>query len=234
MSLLTHDLATPDGDAPGVLTITMDDGKANALSPAMFAELNAAFDRAEADDVGAVVLAGRPGRFSGGFDLSVLSGPQEEALGMLRAGFELSHRLLSFPKPVVMACTGHALAMGSFLLLSGDHRVGAAGDFKLQANEVAIGLPVPAPAVAILRHGLTQPAFDRAAVLAQVFDPESAVAAGWLHQVVAPDDVVPAAQAVAATFVATLDPSAHAISKLRVRAHALDELRAAIDADFPA
>ncbi len=231
MTLLTHTLIELE-DAPGVLTITMDDGKANALSPAMFAELNAAFDRAEADDVGAVVLAGRPGRFSGGFDLSVLGGPQDEAMGMLRAGFELSHRLLSFPRPVVTASTGHALAMGSFLLLSGDHRIGAAGAFKIQANEVAIGLPVPAPAVAILRHGLTQPAFDRAAVLAHTFDPESAVAAGWLHQVVAPDDVIPTAQSVAAGLVATLDPSAHAISKLRVRAHALDELRAAIDADF--
>lgn len=230
-TLLTHDV-TPIDDHPGVLTITMDDGKANALSPAMFAELNAAFDRAEAEDVGAVVVAGRPGRFSGGFDLSVLGGTQDEAMGMLRAGFELAHRVLSFPKPVVMACTGHALAMGSFLLLSGDHRVGAAGDFRIQANEVAIGLPVPAPAVAILRHGLTQPAFDRASVLAHAFDPESAVAAGWFHEVVALDAVVSTALAAAERFVHTLDPSAHAITKTRVRQHALDELRSSIDADF--
>lgn len=235
MSLSTHELAPADGDGePGVLTVTMDDGKANALSPAMFAELNAAFDSAENDDVGAVVLAGRPGRFSGGFDLSVLGGSQDEAMSMLRAGFELSHRMLSFPKPVVVACTGHALAMGSFLLLSADHRVGAAGDFTIRANEVAIGLPVPAPAVAIMRHRLSRPAFDRAAVLAATFTPDAATAAGWLDEVVAPDEVVPVATARAASFISALDASAHAITTQRVRTLVLDELRAAIDADFPA
>lgn len=215
-----------------VLTITMDDGKANALSPAMFVELNEAFDRAATDDIAAVVLAGRPGRFSGGFDLAVLGGGRDEAMGMLRAGFGLAERVLSFPKPVVMACTGHSLAMGSFLMLSGDYRVGAAGDFKIQANEVAIGLPVPDPALAILRYRLTAPAFDRAVGLAEIFTPETAVAAGYLDQIVEPDEVVPTAQHLADGFAATLDPSAHAISKVRARENVLRELGAAIAADF--
>lgn len=215
-----------------VLTAVMDDGRANALSPTMLAALGHALDRAEADDVGAVVVAGRPGRFSGGFDLEVLGGPQDEALAMIEGGFELAHRLLSFPKPVVLGCTGHALAMGSFLLLAGDLRVGAAGEFRIQANEVAIGIPMPDTALALLRHRLTPPAFDRAVVLAEASTPESAVSAGWLDQVVAADDVVAVAQARAATLAATLDPSAHVISKLRARARVLGELRAAIDADF--
>ena len=211
-----------------VSTITMDDGKANVLSPAMLAEINAALDRAEKDDVVAVVLAGRPGRFSGGFDLAVLRGGGPEAEGMLRGGFELAERLLGFPKPVVIACTGHAMAMAVFLLCSGDHRVGAAGDFKIQANEVAIGLTMPYAALAIVRYRLTGPAFDRAVGLSALFTPEDAVAAGFLDEVVEPDAVVSRAQSVAASFAA-LDPAAHAGSKLRARATVLAEIRRAID-----
>src|SRR5258706_13715503 len=100
-----------------VATITMDDGKVNVLSSAMLGEINAALDRAEADaDV--VVLSGRPGVFSAGFDLPVLRERGEAAGSMLKAGFDLAERLLSFPAPVVIACSGHAIAMGAFLVLS--------------------------------------------------------------------------------------------------------------------
>lgn len=216
----------------GVATITMDDGKANVVSPTMLAALGHELDRAdEDDDVRAVVLAGRPGRFSGGFDLGVLDAGGPEALGMLRGGFELAERLLSFPKPVVVACTGHAVAMGSFLLCSGDHRVGAAGDFKLQANEVAIGLTVPYPALAILRYRLSAAAFDRAVGLSEVSSPAEAVERGWLDQVVEPDHVVPTAQQVAASL-ASLDPTAHANTKRRARAALLTEVHRGIEAEF--
>jgi enoyl-CoA hydratase len=215
-----------------VATITMDDGKANALSPAMLNELGAAFDRAESGSVGAVVLAGRPGRFSGGFDLGVLGTGGAEAENMLRGGFELARRLLSFPHPIVAACTGHAVAMGLFLLCSGDYRIGATGDFKLQANEVAIGLTMPYPALAILRYRLTPSSFDRAVGLAEVFTPPEAVEAGLLDRLADPDAVVPAAQEVAASFL-TLDASAHAASKHRARATLLADLRAGIETEFP-
>ena len=79
-----------------VATITMDDGKVNVLSPAMQADINAALDQAEADGA-TVILTGRPGRFSAGFDLNTLSGGGRDAVLMLRGGFELSSRLLSFP-----------------------------------------------------------------------------------------------------------------------------------------
>ena len=215
-----------------VATITMDDGKANALSPAMLDELGAALDRAESDPVGAVVVAGRPGRFSGGFDLGVLGTGGVEAERMLRGGFELAERLLSFPRPIVMACTGHALAMGLFLLCSGDYRIGAAGDFKLQANEVAIGLTMPSPALTILRSRLTPSSFDRAVGLAEVFTPAEAVEVGLLERLADPDAVVPAARDAAASFL-TLDSSAHASSKRRARATLLADLRAGIEAEFP-
>ena len=125
-----------------VATITMDDGKVNALSVRMLGTLGEALDRAETDRA-IVVLTGRPGIFSAGFDLQVLRAGGADAVQMLKAGFELAERLLSFPTPVVVACSGHAIAMGSFLVLSADYRVGVSGEFRITANEVAIGLTMP-------------------------------------------------------------------------------------------
>ena len=130
----------------------------------MQAAINEALDRAEKDDAKAVVLAGNQRVFSGGFDLSVFqSGDAQAALGMLAGGFELSVRCLTFPKPVIMAATGPAIAMGSFLLLSGDHRVGAPKS-RCQAIEVAIGMTIPISAIEIMRMRLTPAAFHRGVV----------------------------------------------------------------------
>jgi len=149
-----------------VAFITMDDGKVNVIGPSMQQALNEALDHADRDDVGAVVIAGNQRVFSGGFDLKVLtSGEVQPAIDMLKGGFELSYRLLSYPKPVVMACTGHAIAMGAFLLASGDHRV-AAPAYNVQANEVAIGMTIPYAALEVMKLRLTRSAYQQAAGLA--------------------------------------------------------------------
>ncbi len=223
------DLVSYSLDA-GVATVAMDDGKVNALSPAMLAELGAALDRAEAEGA-AVVLAGRPGVFSAGFDLAVLRALGAQTSTMLRAGFELAARLLGFPRPVVIACTGHAVAMGSFLLCAGDYRIGAAGEFRITANEVAIGLPMPYAAVEICRQRLSPQHLGRALALAETFSPAGAVEAGFLDRVVEAEAVLPEAQQLARASTA-LDAPAHAASKLRVRAAALEAIRAGIEADL--
>lgn len=212
-----------------VATITMDDGKVNALSLSMLRELAAAFDRA-ADDRAVVVLTGRDGIFSAGFDLAALRSGGPDALAMLREGFELADRLLCFPMPVVIACTGHAIAMAVFLLLSGDYRIGATGPFRITANEVAIGMTMPYSAVEVCRHRLAPAHFHRAVALAEVYTPENAVDAGFLDRVVAPGDVHGAARTTA-TELGKLDLDAHAATKLRTREPALHALRVAIGAD---
>lgn len=213
----------------GVATIGMDDGKVNVMSPTMLAELNLAFDRAGDDDA-MVVLHGRPGVLSAGFDLAVLSGGGPPAVEMLRAGFELCYRMLSSPRPIVVACTGHAVAMGAFLLLSGDYRIGVTGAHRIVANEVAIGLTVPRAAVEICRQRLTATHFPRAVELSEQYSPELGVAAGFLDEVVTADQLDTAVASAAARLVA-LDREAHAATKLRTRGSALAALRAAIDAD---
>src|SRR6185436_13595053 len=182
-----------------VATITMDDGKVNALSPAMQAEISKALDQAEADGA-VVVLTGRDGVFSAGFDLGVMRGGGDEAVSMVRGGFDLAHRLLSFPTPVVVACTGHAIAMGVFLLLSGDYRVGADGPYKLVANEVAIGMTLPRAAIEILRQRVAPAHFNRAAILAEIYTSANAVEAGFLDRVVEPSEVVAVSREMALGF----------------------------------
>jgi enoyl-CoA hydratase len=215
-------------DGP-VATIAMDDGKVNALSPAMLAEIGGAFDRAR-DERAAVVLCGRPGQFSAGFDLKVMRAGGADAVEMIIAGFRLAEKILSHPAPVVIACTGNAVAMGSFLLLSGDHRIGAAGDFRIQANEVAIGLVMPHAAVELCRQRLTPAAFNRAVILAEQFTPEGAVTAGFLDEAVPAEDVIETARDAAVRF-SQLNAEALAGSKARTRRMALDAIAAGIDAD---
>ena len=177
------------------------------------------------------MLTGREGIFSAGFDLGVLRAGTYEAIEMLRAGFELAERLLAFPTPVVVAVPGHAIAMGLFLALAGDHRVGARGPFRLTANEVAIGMTLPHAALEILRHGVAPSHFTRVVLLAEPFTPDDAVAAGMLSTVVEPAELLDAARAVAAA-AAALDLDAHVATKRRARAETLRALRAAIETDF--
>jgi enoyl-CoA hydratase len=215
--------------ADSIATITMDDRKVNALSPTMLGELNAAFDRAQADRA-VVVLTGRDKVFSAGFDLAVLRAGGEAAIGMVRDGFELAYRVLGFPQPVVVAATGHAMAMGVFLMLAGDYRIGADAPYKMAANEVAIGLTVPLAAIEILRYRLTPSAADRAAILAETFTPDTAVAAGLLDRVVPGWDLAGAARELA-TALSTLDRGALAGTKARARQGVLERMRAALEAE---
>lgn len=216
--------------ADGVTTLVMDDGKANALTFEMFEALATGLDAAEeAGD--AVVLAGRPGRFSGGFHLPTLTSFTPAAADLLETGFLLSHRLLSFPRPVVIACTGHAYAMGSFLVLSADVRFGVADQpYRITANEVAIGMTLPRAATEICRQRLTPAGFHRAAALAEVFEPAEAQAVGWFDVLVPQAELVAAATARAHELTA-LDAKAHRETKLRARAGALDAIAEATVVD---
>src|SRR5210317_2055316 len=161
-----------------VATIRIDDGKRNALSPEVLRGIYAALDQARTDRA-IVILTGRESVFSAGFDLKVMNRGGFNALRMLHAGYALTARVLAYPRPVIVACNGHSLAMGAFLMLSADYVIGSRGDFKIAANEVAIGMPMPRVAAAVLRNRLSPSAFQRAVVLSEYFDPDAAHGAGF-------------------------------------------------------
>jgi enoyl-CoA hydratase len=215
-----------------VALITMDDGKANALSPATIEAIGAALARAEADNA-AVVLAGREKRLSGGFDLSIMMQGAEPARSLVTAGAELMLRLYTFPRPVVVACTGHALAAGAILLLSADVRIGARGDFKIGFNEVAIQLTLPLFALELARDRLSKRHFTAAVTQARIFDPEAAIDAGYLDAVEAPENVVATALARAGAL-ATLPEQAFRNTKARERAATVKYIHDTLEADMRA
>ena len=214
----------------GIAVITMDDGKANAVSSALQEGVNNALDRAETDGL-AVVLTGRPGFFSAGFDLKTLAASGQPAVDMLNGGIELAIRLLSFPRPVIIASPGHAIAMGVFLSLCGDYRIGVDGPYRYVANEVAIGMAMPFSTIEILRQRVTPAALTRSVLLSEVFTPANAVANGFLDEVVAPEELMPRALEFAKSLSA-LDATAHAVSKKRLRVGVLAAMRDGLAKDL--
>ncbi len=214
----------------GVAVLTMDDGKANALSDAMITQLLAALARAESE-ASAVVLTGRQDKFCAGFDLrAMMSGP-ESAVALLRRGSELLMRLFTFPRPLVIAGTGHALAGGALVVLTGDVRYSADGAYKIGLNEVAIGLPVPVLAMELARARLLPTELTRATLMAQIYAPAEARAAGYIDHVVPAAELLSTAVAEAARL-GKLSRPAFVGTKQRLRRATVELIETSLESDL--
>jgi enoyl-CoA hydratase len=233
MTAVTTERITTD-HGPSVLVVHIDDGKANALSRATIAEIMGALDEAEGDEsVGAVVLHGRPGKFSAGFDLSVMGSGDWNAVATLMCdGGDLVRRIYGLQVPVVAACTGHALAAGAFLLLAADLRIGADVACKIGLNEVAIGIVLPDWAITMCNERLSMRHLQRAVLLAEVTGPAGAVDAGFLDEVVPEADVLATAVARASGYAAFTRAAYHG-SVVALRGPALALLEQQVDKDRP-
>ncbi|MEM8765846.1 MAG: crotonase/enoyl-CoA hydratase family protein [Pseudomonadota bacterium] len=210
-----------------VAVLHFDDGKANAVGHTLLDSLHEGLDQAAAE-AKAVVVTGRDGVFSAGFDLKEIQKGPEAAAALVGKGAKTFLRLFSHSQPVVMACTGHAIAAGAFLLLTGDNRIGAAGEFKLGLNETAIGMSFPVFGIQLATARLDPRHLTRAVVQSELYDPDGAVAAGYLDRVLPPEQVLDAAIAQAAAL-AELPGAAYAKNKLDVRAPYLAAIEASLD-----
>ncbi|MFN4355042.1 crotonase/enoyl-CoA hydratase family protein [Parvibaculum sp.] len=209
--------------------LTMDDGRANALGHAMIDALNGALDEAEGK-AKAVLIAGREKRFCAGFDLDVMGSGPENVRKLVTAGAELLLRLYEYPLPVVMACTGHALAAGGLLLLAGDTRIGTDGEFRIGLPEVAIGMTMPVFGIELARDRLARNRFSEAVTQARIYGPADAVAVGYL------DGTVPAAALMdtaktRAAALATLQQPAFANTKRKERQATITLIRSTLKVD---
>jgi enoyl-CoA hydratase len=214
-----------------VAIITFDDGKANVYSHNVLVQLASALDRAQADpQARSVLIAGRPGRFSAGFDLQEMTSSLESMRSLVAAGGRFMARLLLEPLPVVAACTGHALAAGALVLLAADLRIGIAGDWKIGLNEVAIGMRVPVWAVELARYRMPPAAFDRI-ILGAIGGPDEARGAGFLDQVVAPEVIMAEAMG-AAVKLAQLRREAVYGTKSKARAETARRMLDGMDEDL--
>lgn len=214
-----------------IAVIAIDDGKANALSFDVITAINGGLDRAEEDGAGAVLIAGRPGMFSGGFDLTVMRGGDAAAMmRLVTEGADLVLRLYRSERPIVAACTGHAVAAGAFLLMGSHFRVGGDGDFRLVLIETQIGMVLPDWAIEITKERLIGPHVQQAAIESRVYDPRMAVEAGFLDRVVPVEQLLETAMAEAARLAA-LPAAAYAGNATKVRAEGVARLEAAIARD---
>ena len=226
------DLVTSTERIGDVLVVHLDDGKANALSTQMIGDITSAISVAEADDdVVAVVLHGREGRFSAGFDLSVMRGGDVHAMvGLVADGGDLVRRIHGASVPVVAACTGHALAAGALMLLGCDVRIGADVDCRIGLNEVAIGMVLPDWAFTIAVDRLARRHLQRAVATAHVTGAHDAVDVGFLDEVVPADSVLDRAVEVASSFSA-LDARAYAGTVTKLRGGVLQAMADQVAAD---
>ncbi|WP_339071087.1 crotonase/enoyl-CoA hydratase family protein [Pseudomonas idahonensis] len=213
----------------GIATLTLSNGKVNAISPDVIAAFNAALDQATADRA-VVIITGQPGILSGGYDLKVMTAGPKEAVALVTLGSTLARRLLSHPFPVIVACPGHAVAKGAFLLLSADYRIGVDGPFSIGLNEVQIGMTMHHAGIELARDRLRRSAFHRSVINGEMFDPQSAVDAGFLDKVVSAEELQGAALA-AARQLKKINMLAHKNTKLKVRKGLLETLDNAIIQD---
>ncbi|WP_122517517.1 crotonase/enoyl-CoA hydratase family protein [Pseudomonas viridiflava] len=213
----------------GIATLTLNNGKVNAISPDVIAAFNAALDQSEKDRA-VVIVTGQPGILSGGYDLKVMTSSPEAASSLVTQGSTLARRMLSHPFPIIVACPGHAIAKGAFLLLSADYRIGVEGSFNIGLNEVQIGMTMHHAGIELARDRLRRSAFNRSVINAEIFNPEGAMQAGFLDQVVSVEALSETARTVA-TQLKKINTNAHGKTKLKSRKAFLDTLDAAIELD---
>jgi enoyl-CoA hydratase len=214
----------------GVATIVMDDGKANALSHTMWDELEAAFDRAE-ESKAIVILKGRDGLFSGGFDLKEMAKGPDQAVLLTSRGSKMARRIMAFPTPVIGLSTGHCIAMGAFLMLACDYRISPDGAFKTGLNETLIGMTMHHFGIELARYRIPLNYFNRCVINAEIWSPQNAVQAGFYDQLVPVDQLDTTANAIAKGF-SLLNMTAFQGTKVKSRAAFLTLLDECIASDM--
>jgi len=223
---MASDFATlkKEGD---ISIITLDDGKANAFSLSMTEAVNKCLGEVPKDS-GALILTSRPGIFSGGFDLKTISsGDVEAARAMSVAGLTLFTVLFSFPRPVIIACNGHAVALGAFLLLTADYRIGAAGDFRVWANEIGNNMTIPQAILEVTKIRINPSHWYRAIMHSQPYAVEDAINPGYLDEVVPQDSLMDTALAKAEEL-AKLGHPFYEMTKTWAQAEVLQKMRDSI------
>lgn len=212
----------------GIVTITVDDGKANVVGHSFIDELYRALEQAEQEAAVAVVLRGRSGLFSAGFDLREFEKGEAEGAALALRGFELLTRLYSYPLPLIAACTGHGIAMGAFIIMACDLRIAVRGNFKMSLPETAIGMDMPEVPLLLVRSRISPRHLTRVALLAEVYNPERALEAGFIDELVDADELSDRCLA-AAQQLAQLPAAQFAKNKLIIRGPALDSMRASLE-----
>lgn len=214
----------------GIATLTLDNGKVNAISHEVIDAFNKALDQAEQDRAVVIVTSARAGLFSGGYDLKIMTASPESARELVAKGSTLARRMLAHPFPIISACTGHAVAKGAFILLSSDYRIGTEGPFSIGLNEVQIGMTMHHVGIELAKDRLRKAYFQRSVINGEMFDPQGALEAGFIDKIVPADQLMSTARATAEQLK-KINMTAHRNTKLKVRKELLETLDRSIALD---
>jgi len=197
--------------------IILNDGKANVFSPKMIQDVNECLDKVPTES-GALIITGRDGMFSAGFDLKIISsGNIQATMDMSLSGFKLLSRIFSFPRPVLAACSGHGIALGTFLLCCCDYRIGVKGDYMIGANEMRTNMVIPIPILELISHRVTASHKYRAILGAEMYSIQSGVEAGLIDEIVDSKDLMEAAILKAKDLASMGHPSYTLTKELFIR-----------------
>ena len=172
-----------------IYIITLNDGKAIVFSSQMTQDINNCLDKVS-NEKGCLIITGKEGMFSAGFDLKTLQGGDVKLIQeMTLTGFKLLSRIFSFPRPVIAACSGHGIALGTFLLCCCDYRIGIKGDFMLGANEMRTNMVIPPPILELIKFRVAQSHKYRAVLGAEMYSLSDGKNAGLIDEIVEPEDL---------------------------------------------
>ena len=211
-----------------VSIITIDDGKANVFSKNMIDAFNECLDNVPTDK-GSLIITGREGMFSAGFDLKVISsGDIEKIRDMTLNGFKLLTRIFSFPRPVLAACSGHGIALGTFLLCCCDYRIGIKGEYMVGANEMRTNIVIPTPILELIKFRVTQSYKYRAVLGGEMFALEDATKTGIIDEITESNNLMNTAMEKAKDLSTMGNPS-YSLTKELFIAEPLKKINDAID-----
>ena len=197
--------------------IILNDGKANVFSPKMIQDVNECLDKVPTES-GALIITGRDGMFSAGFDLKIISsGDIQATMDMSLSGFKLLSRIFSFPRPILAACSGHGIALGTFLLCCCDYRIGVKGDYMIGANEMRTNMVIPIPILELISHRVTASHKYRAILGAEMYSIQDGVEAGLIDEVVDPENLMETAMLKAKDLATMGHPSYSLTKELLIR-----------------
>ena len=214
------DLSTRDD----VAVVTLAHGKANALDVELCEALTARFTDLLTSPAAAIIVTGQGSIFSAGVDLlRLLDGGAAYVRRFLPALHKLYDTVFFYPKPVVAAVNGHAVAGGCILACAADRRLMARDRGRIGVTELLVGVPFPAMAFEVMRYTTAPNRFEEVMLGAATYAPEAAAALGLIDDIVEPDALMDRAVA-AARALAALSPQAFALTKRRSRQAAADRL----------
>jgi len=211
--------------AGSVTTLRLAHGKASALDIELAEALALALAEAAASDAKAVVLTGTGSIFSAGVDLfRVLDGGKEYAERFYGALCRVLLDLFAFPKPLIVAANGHAIAGGCIFTLAGDYRLMAAGNGRIGVPELLVGVPFPPSVLEAVRFAVPPQHLQMLLYTARTFTPDDALRLGIIDEVTEPAGLIARAEELAVHF-ASLPERAFALAKRQLRDKTISRAR---------